>query len=63
MRVQPQAQITDPDPNGAPGVPMNRAARRGRAKGKADRRADRTGSGGQPRAAQGRRVNPLRRSG
>jgi hypothetical protein len=63
MRVQPPSPITDPDPAGTVEVPANRAARRGRAKGQADRRADRTGSGAQPRAVQGRRVNPVRRTG
>ena len=51
------------DPADALPVPANRAARRGHAKGTASRGAVRTGSGGRPRAAQGRRVNPVRRTG
>jgi hypothetical protein len=51
------------DPAGAEPAPANRAARRGRAKGHADQGAGRTGSPVRPRAAQGRRVNPVRRTG
>jgi hypothetical protein len=50
-------------PAGAEPAPANRAARRGRAKGHADQGAARTGSPVRPRAAQGRRVNPVRRTG
>ncbi len=54
---------TDPDTPVGAAAPANRAARRGRAKGRADSGAVPTGSPGRPRAAQGRRVNPVRRAG
>ena len=62
------AADTDPRPEsdspaGAAPAPANRAARRGRAQGLRDRGAVRTGSPARPRAAQGRRVNPVRRTG
>ncbi len=68
MRVQPpfpgSDQSPQPDnPVDAAAAPANRAARRGRAKGRDDRGAVRTGTPHRPRAAQGRRVNPVRRTG
>jgi hypothetical protein len=54
---------TDPDTPAGAAAPANRAARRGRAKGRADSGAAPTGFLGRPRAAQGRRVNPVRRTG
>jgi hypothetical protein len=51
------------DLRGAEPAPANRAARRGRASGTVGRGAARTGSAGRARAAQGRRVNPVRRTG
>jgi hypothetical protein len=50
------------DPAGAP-APANRAARRGRANARTSSGAVRTGSAGRARAAQGRRINPVRRTG
>jgi hypothetical protein len=68
MRARPAAPAVaaqvdrSDDPAGAP-APANRAARRGRARGKAGDGATRTGSDGRTRAAQGRRINPVRRTG
>jgi len=62
IRLDLDLDLTD-NPADAPPAPANRAARRGRAKGTASRGAVRTGSGARPRAVQGRRVNPVRRTG
>lgn len=62
-RIPQVDPLPDPDdPAGAP-APANRAARRGRAKDQAASGAVRTGSAGRTRAAQGRRINPVRRTG
>jgi hypothetical protein len=66
-RPIPESLRPDPldvrdDQADAAAAPANRAARRGHAKDPASHGAVRTGSGGRPRAAQGRRVNPVRRT-
>jgi hypothetical protein len=53
----------EPNPADAPAAPANRAARRGRAGKSAPSGAVHAGSSGRARAAQGRRVNPVRRTG
>ena len=50
-------------PADAPAAPANRAARRGRAGEAAPSGAVHAGSSGRARAAQGRRINPVRRTG
>jgi hypothetical protein len=50
-------------PADAPAAPANRAARRGRAGKTAPSGAVHAGSSGRARAAQGRRINPVRRTG
>jgi hypothetical protein len=50
-------------PADAPAAPANRAARRGRAGKSAPSGAVHAGSSGRARAAQGRRINPVRRTG
>jgi hypothetical protein len=67
MRARTRIPVVDPlpdpdDPADAP-APANRAARRGRAKGRTSGGAVRTGSPVRARAAQGRRINPVRRTG
>jgi hypothetical protein len=51
------------DPADAPAAPANRAARRGRAGKQTPSGAAHTDSRGRARAAQGRRINPVRRTG
>ena len=51
------------DPAGAEPAPVNRAARRGRSGKQAPSGALYAGSAGHARAAQGRRINPVRRTG
>jgi hypothetical protein len=51
------------DPADAAAAPANRAARRGRAGKQAPSGAVHAGSRGRARAAQGRRINPVRRTG
>jgi hypothetical protein len=51
------------DTAGAAPAPANRAARRGGAGKQAPNGAIHAGSGGRARAAQGRRINPVRRTG
>jgi hypothetical protein len=51
------------DPADAAPAPANRAARRGRSGKQAPSGAVHAGSGGRARAAQGRRINPVRRAG
>lgn len=51
------------DPAGAEPAPVNRAARRGRSGKQAPNGALHAGSAGHARAAQGRRINPVRRTG
>jgi hypothetical protein len=65
MRAHTPIPAVDPDPDPADpaDAPVNRAARRGRAKDRAANGAVRTGSAGRTRAAQGRRINPVRRTG
>ncbi|MHA6626227.1 hypothetical protein ACU61A_12400 [Pseudonocardia sichuanensis] len=53
----------EPVPADAAPAPANRAARRGRAGRKTPSGAVHAGSSGQARAAQGRRINPVRRTG
>ncbi len=62
---QPTETTTDTtiDTAGAAPAPANRAARRGRAGKQAQSGAIHAGSGGRARAAQGRRINPVRRTG
>jgi hypothetical protein len=50
------------EPADAAEVPANRAARRGRAGKKSPSGAVHAGSSGHARAAQGRRINPVRRN-
>ena len=50
-------------PADAPAAPANRAARRGRAGKTAPSGAVHADSSGRARAAQGRRINPVRRPG
>jgi hypothetical protein len=50
-------------PADAAAAPANRAARRGRAGKTAPSGAVHAGSSGRARAAQGRRINPVRRTG
>lgn len=50
--------VTDPEPG-----PVNRAARRGKARDQVPAAARYRGSAGQSRPAQGRRINPVRRTG
>jgi hypothetical protein len=57
------AQEGEPNPADAPAAPANRAARRGRAGKKTPSGAVHAGSSGRARAAQGRRINPVRRTG
>lgn len=52
-----------PIPADAAAAPANRAARRGRAGKNAPSGALHAGSSGRARAAQGRRINPVRRTG
>jgi hypothetical protein len=52
-----------PSPADADPAPANRAARRGRAGKNAPSGAVHAGSSGRARAVQGRRVNPVRRTG
>ncbi|TWF74208.1 hypothetical protein FHX44_1187 [Pseudonocardia hierapolitana] len=56
-------QSGEPNPADAAAAPANRAARRGRAGKSAPSGAVHAGSSGRARAAQGRRVNPVRRTG
>ena len=56
-------QSDEPNPADAAPAPANRAARRGRAGRIAPSGAVHTGSSGRARAAQGRRINPVRRTG
>jgi hypothetical protein len=53
----------EPSPADAAPAPANRAARRGRAGKNAPSGAVHAGSSGRARAAQGRRINPVRRTG
>ncbi|QYN32919.1 hypothetical protein K1T35_30770 [Pseudonocardia sp. DSM 110487] len=53
----------EPNPADAAPAPANRAARRGRAGKNAPSGAVHAGSSGHARAAQGRRINPVRRTG
>jgi hypothetical protein len=53
----------EPDPADAVPAPANRAARRGRAGKKTPSGAVHADSSGHARAAQGRRINPVRRTG
>ena len=53
----------EPIPADALAAPANRAARRGRAGKDAPSGAVHAGSSGRARAAQGRRINPVRRTG
>ena len=57
------AQGGEPNPVDADPAPANRAARRGRAGKSAPSGAVHAGSSGRARAAQGRRINPVRRTG
>jgi hypothetical protein len=57
------ARTGDQDLADATTAPANRAARRGRAGKNAPSGAVHAGSSGRARAAQGRRVNPVRRTG
>ena len=52
----------EPNPADAAAAPANRAARRGRAGKTAPSGAVYAGSSGRARAAQGRRINPVRRT-
>jgi hypothetical protein len=56
-------QAGEPNPADAAPAPANRAARRGRAGKTAPSGAVHAGSSGRARAAQGRRINPVRRTG
>jgi hypothetical protein len=58
--LAPHGETTPAD---AAPAPANRAARRGRAGKKTPSGAVHTGSSGHARAAQGRRINPVRRTG
>jgi hypothetical protein len=53
----------EPNPADAPTAPANRAARRGRAGKNGPSGAVHADSSGRARAAQGRRINPVRRTG
>jgi hypothetical protein len=53
----------EPSPADAAPAPANRAARRGRAGKNAPSGAVHAGSSARARAAQGRRINPVRRTG
>jgi hypothetical protein len=53
----------EPSSADAAPAPANRAARRGRAGKNAPSGAVHAGSSGRARAAQGRRINPVRRTG
>jgi hypothetical protein len=53
----------DSSPADAAPAPANRAARRGRAGKSAPSGTVHAGSSGHARAAQGRRINPVRRTG
>jgi hypothetical protein len=53
----------EPSPADAAAAPANRAARRGRAGKAAPSGAVHAGSSVRARAAQGRRINPVRRTG
>jgi hypothetical protein len=53
----------EPVLNPAAAPPANRAARRGRSGKQAQNGAVHPGSSGRARAAQGRRINPVRRTG
>jgi hypothetical protein len=57
------AQGAEPNPADASPTPANRAARRGRAGKNTPSGAVHAGSSGRARAAQGRRINPVRRTG
>ena len=57
------AQGGEPNRADATAAPANRAARRGRAGKNAPSGAVHAGSSGRARAAQGRRINPVRRTG
>ena len=57
------AQSGEPNPADASEAPANRAARRGRAGKHAPSGAVHAGASGHARAAQGRRINPVRRTG
>jgi hypothetical protein len=57
------ADAGTPAENAADPAPANRAARRGRAGKQAPSGAVHAGSRGRARAAQGRRINPVRRTG
>ena len=56
-------QSGEPNPADTSGAPANRAARRGRAGKNGPSGAVHAGSSGRARAAQGRRINPVRRTG
>jgi hypothetical protein len=56
-------QNGEPNPADAPAAPANRAARRGRAGKNGPSGAVHADSSGRARAAQGRRINPVRRTG
>jgi hypothetical protein len=58
-----QTTDTTTDTAGAAPAPANRAARRGRAGKQTPSGTIHAGSGGRARAAQGRRINPVRRTG
>jgi hypothetical protein len=57
------ARSGEPNPADASPAPANRAARRGRAGKNGPSGAVHADSSGRARAAQGRRINPVRRSG
>lgn len=57
------ADLGEPNPADADPAPANRAARRGRAGRKTPSGAVHADSSGRARAAQGRRINPVRRTG
>jgi hypothetical protein len=57
------AQGSEPNPAAVDPAPANRAARRGRAGKNAPSGAVHADSSGRARAAQGRRINPVRRTG
>jgi hypothetical protein len=58
-----EQQDGEPSPADAAPAPANRAARRGRAGRNTPSGAVHAGSSGRARAAQGRRINPVRRTG
>jgi hypothetical protein len=57
------ARSGEPNPADATPAPANRAARRGRAGKNGPSGAVHADSSGRARAAQGRRINPVRRTG